>query len=97
MNAAKYTPGPWEAAGPVGKAIWIQSDAQPNIAAVHGAFTDTGRANAHLIAAAPKLYEALARLLATTDPGTADTHEPGCRCVIHEARAALAEAKGGAQ
>lgn len=51
-------------------------------------------ANAHLMSAAPELYEALWRLLGTAERGNATTHEPGCRCVIHEAEAALAKARG---
>lgn len=46
-------------------------------------------ANARLIAAAPDLYAALRRLLVTQSPDGYE-HEAGCRCVIHEARAALA-------
>lgn len=47
---------------------------------------------ARLIAAAPDLLEALRRLLATTAHNNDDKHEDGCRCVIHEARAAIAKA-----
>lgn len=57
--------------------------------------TDPYESNARFIAAAPKLYAALVRLLATIDRGNAATHDPGCGCVIHEAEAALA--KAGAQ
>ena len=54
-----HSPGPWEMAGPVGHGIWIQSESEPNIAAVHGAYTGRGLANARLIAAAPKMLQAL--------------------------------------
>jgi hypothetical protein len=37
------------------------------------------------------LRAALARLLAASKKGNADTHHDGCRCVFHEARSALAE------
>lgn len=36
---------------------------------------------------------ALRRLLATINPGNVDTHVPGCRCVIHEAREILTSTK----
>jgi hypothetical protein len=51
---------------------------------------------ANKLAASAKLEAALARLLAIENPGNADQHEPGCCCVIHEARAALATARGEA-
>ena len=56
---AKGTPGPWRMAGRVGNATWIDSETNPNIAAVHGAATKQGNANARLIAAAPALRDAL--------------------------------------
>lgn len=51
-----------------------------------------GPENARLIASAPDLLEALKRLLGATDAGNAETHDLGCRCVIHEARAAISRA-----
>jgi hypothetical protein len=69
----KFTPGPWTAApfsSVVGCPITAQPDPKQNtiiLAGVHGSFGDDYRAeveaNAHLIAAAPALYEALERLL----------------------------------
>jgi hypothetical protein len=49
-------------------------------------------ATAKVFAAAPELLEALKRLLGSTGSGNASLHEEGCRCVIHEARAAIAKA-----
>jgi hypothetical protein len=49
---------------------------------------------AHNLAAAPDLLEALRRLLGTSTTKLDETHEPGCRCVIHEALAAIAKAEG---
>lgn len=63
-----HTPGPWEMAGPVGKGVWIQADSNPNVAAVHGAYTAEGLANARLIARAPDLL-ALAKRYAGECPG----------------------------
>lgn len=57
-----HTPGPWHTVGPVGAATWIKSDTRPNIAAVHGAATEVGQANARLIAAAPELLDALGHM-----------------------------------
>lgn len=47
---------------------------------------------ARRIAALPQLLAALRRLLATVNPGNAAEHDDGCRCVIHEAHAAIAKA-----
>lgn len=46
--------------------------------------------------AAEEMLAALERLLAATPAGNEAEHEPGCRCVIHEARAAIRKAKGEA-
>ena len=95
-----WTPGPWqfyELQGDDGLGYIRPFDEDGKEIAHHG---DSGRsqaenvANARLIAAAPELYEALNRLLASVNPGNAVTHATGCRCVIHEARAALARARG---
>ena len=48
------------------------------------------RAGAKLIV---QLHNALTRLLATINVRDAETHAPNCGCVIHEARAALANAR----
>jgi hypothetical protein len=55
---------------------------------------DSWRVIANKLAAGPILEAALDRLLATVNYGNADQHEPGCRCVIHEARTALSIARG---
>jgi hypothetical protein len=55
---------------------------------------DSWRIIANKLAAAGKMEAALIRLLATVNPGNVVEHESDCRCVIHEALAALAEAKG---
>ena len=56
--------------------------------------TDEAQANAHLIAAAPELLEALVSIRAwVTDGGFEDTHE-GVAEICGQARAAIAKAKG---
>lgn len=40
-----------------------------------------------------EMLAALKRLLATINVRDADNHAPGCRCVIHEARAVIAKAE----
>jgi len=49
----------------------------------------TDRTIADLRAERDALREALRRLLSTINPGNVDSHAPDCRCVIHEALAAL--------
>ncbi len=84
MEKAKHTPGPWRV-GDAGRTIF-----QPvGIKAVaYCDKTENFRANARLIAAAPDLLEALERILGAAR-GTMD--EVRAR---HEARAAIAKAKG---
>lgn len=49
--------------------------------------------NAHLVAAAPELLEALGNLLSYAEDAASDADErPGC---INQARAAIAKARGG--
>lgn len=99
--SAPFGPGPHKT-NEAGQVFWGYSisgsnehggSILPTLGAVHN-FPDNIHANAALIAAAPELYSALSRLLATTDPGSADRHMPDCRCVYHEAVAALAKARG---
>lgn len=62
-------------------------------------FTEWGprdRATARAMVASLDMLAALKRLLGSTDPGNADKHDMGCRCVIHEARSAIAKAEGRA-
>ena len=65
MSKRKWTPGPWSVDGEFG----VKSDAPHGYVANAGFGPDTkdgdreARANVHLIAAAPDLYEALAELI----------------------------------
>ena len=88
----KHTPGPWTYEE---EAYHMEQVFGPKglIAQVVGDSAETC-ANAILIAAAPDLLAALERLLGSTKRGNADDHEADCRCVIHEASAAIAKAKG---
>lgn len=101
MSENKYTPGPW-----IIDPAEVAEKQDPGFfgypgdpEGYHMISTDAwrltghiGDANAKLIAAAPELLEALKRLLGSTNTGNADEHDEGCRCVIHEARAAIAKA-----
>lgn len=101
---SKHTPGPWKADTPrfgyqnvrQDPADWdgrgyqlICTVPQSKKGTNYGEMFE---ANARLIAAAPELLEALKRLLATINPGNADSHSNDCRCVIHEARAVISKA-----
>lgn len=59
MNEFKGTPGPWEVEPNPGKGSWV-GDSKGNWSALScGRSNDEGEANAHLIAAAPDMLEAL--------------------------------------
>ena len=96
-NQAKFTPGPWTSRGTVvfiGTHGQIEEDGSP----AYGGFDIVGcprpEANAHLIAAAPELYEALDMLMDATGPGDASQ-------ILTEERenimALLAKARGETQ
>ncbi len=92
MNTAKHTPGPWyphcaEADHCLSSSVW---GAEPGnqVAVIGGKKLDEMNANAHLIAAAPAMYEALGNLLKMVEDGDYTTIE------LNEARAALAQAEG---
>ena len=80
MKDTKFTPGPW-GVNTGGEVVCDVNDFQWVMAQSRG---DDDLANAHLIAAAPELYEALADLVQAFDG------EPGWG----PARAALAKARG---
>ena len=93
MSETKFTPGPWEWDGnvwdynPVFEAPWLEGGDGRII--LKGAITCSSEANAHLIAAAPELYEACETMLFELVVG------PTCREeVIANARTALAKARG---
>jgi hypothetical protein len=97
-----HTPGPWievmlggGKGGPNGYAIRIPGDpeATGSIGRVTGRHDGSARANAHLIAAAPELLEALVDLLLV---GGMDSAGEYARAV-KKARAAIAKAERGAR
>lgn len=86
MNTAKHTPGPWNCVdphvirGPKNVVVAKTLDSKEGY--------EIKQANAHLIAAAPAMYEALTNLLKMVEDGDYTTIE------LNEARAALAQAEG---
>jgi len=88
-----HTPGPWEEYSG-GETIHSAGGSLICIVCPEGHTLDSAdRANAHLIAAAPELVEALEAVLGTFSDATDDIHN---HCdPIRMARQALAKAKGG--
>ena len=106
MNTnAKHTPGPWRADVedyPFRREIYIETEnfdpdagEGERIARVFDE-TDTGRANAALIASAPAMLEALRACLADLDQ-VSQAESCGDFPSVDAARAAIARAEGGAQ
>ena len=101
MSEPKFTPGPWIVCPDVGLQIPVASVAKEglkrNVSHVAGIRNGEGAANAHLIAAAPDLYKALAHLEPYLDAivcyaSTIEEHPPNG--FILETKAALAKARG---
>jgi hypothetical protein len=91
---SKHTPGPWRS--DLDKGEWYVVDAEHTIVAeLPGAYGEAQRANAHLIAAAPELYEALRRIsLAEADGLDCARDSMVLERAINIARATIAKAKG---
>ena len=83
MSTAKHTPGPWH----VASGCQIRS-AKDQIAKAWMMRNGEGLANAHLLAAAPELLEALELMIDTHDEGGWPTAS------ITIARAVITKAKG---
>lgn len=65
MSNPKFTPGPWEYEGINGKVVSVINGIHA-VVAHNGTFRHSAKesaANAHLIAAAPELYEALENII----------------------------------
>lgn len=93
MTERKWTPGPWEKTSESGE---IASREGVYIARAIGTVTEEGKANAHLIAAAPDLYEALEW---AEDELASYAPDPSCRSKITDdilvrVRTALDKARG---
>lgn len=99
MSETKFTPGPWTTEdfntqrfavyAPNGRICQmdITRDSQR---------AEEGQANAHLIAAAPELYEALREVLSAYVPGWDGAEYSDVGGSVSHARAALAKARGEA-
>jgi hypothetical protein len=101
VNETKWTPGPWVVEGTASATVAARHDGAAEIAEVIATGSMTHgerRANAHLIAAAPDLYAALADLLScASDRSWAHITSGPCRCKgcsIDRAEAALSRARG---
>lgn len=99
----KHTPGPWAVFGEVGLQIAVSSVAMPglnlNVAHVAGIRNGEGHANAHLIAAAPDLLDALRKMLLCCydeelDDQTVEAVEAARTAIAKATRAAIVEATG---
>jgi hypothetical protein len=99
MTESRHTPGPWKPSGPTGA---VKSEAGQLVAMVYGddpecAVDDRMCANANLIAAAPRLLEALKLIIADRDETGAEfvgRPIPIRNSSIDAARAAIARAEG---
>lgn len=97
MSETKFTPGPWEAVSFNGNSLVVTELIvnEKEAIALLGTCGEKEQANAHLIAAAPDMYEALeAAVSEYGKPGGPWNvpSEPGTW--IDKARAALAKARG---
>lgn len=109
MKEFKGTPGPWEIkpeevdrpyirirGTQLGGRYKIANVLSPDYDGVHHREADETRANAHLIAAAPELLQALQLLMAEQTGGNKSCGHNGftCMCQYDKARAAIAKALG---
>ena len=98
----KFTPGPWVADyhGSRGHIKSVPTDSKPGVTptptvcrydyTAPSISNESKKANAHLIAAAPELYEALSGLLYHDENGIGEGYDE----VIEAARLALTKARG---
>lgn len=107
MSAPGFTPGPWRVMEPnawwpgveasdVSIVVWdapkTEKDARDSEVGVQGNDHEEALANAHLIAAAPDLFEALEAVVAAFFASDPSVHERA----MHKATAALTKARGEA-
>ncbi|MBB5704327.1 hypothetical protein FHS76_004244 [Ochrobactrum daejeonense] len=95
MTETKFTPGPWMAWQPRGdESVPVRTDGLGiTIAYVHQGAITNAQANAHLIAAAPELYEKLAKIRGWTN---IDAEGAWGKRFYAEVDALLAKARGEA-
>ena len=98
MSEIKFTPGPWLIAGESATFVYALGPEGTNVfwcdvqaAGRERASRDELIANAHLIAAAPELYEALESARTWVDECGA---QAGLQAILDEIDAALAKARG---
>jgi len=109
MSDTKFTPGPWFVAGSIPEegtdCFWIKAQPHPamrgftkDIATADGYQDDPERAaNAHLIAAAPDMHNALNAIIGRLQTDIYDGGRPDewpMRALVDTARAALTKAEG---
>ena len=97
MNTAKHTPGPWyphcaKADHCLSSSVWGPEPGN-QVAVIGGKKLDEMNANAHLIAAAPAMYEALKALVEYLDTQVQAGKLDDWKHVL-VARQALAQAEG---
>ena len=92
---SKHTPGPWTAEKDY-ESDWIINGANGSLLAIIEGWTDEiDKADAHLIAAAPEMYEALKALRVASGKLPADLKKcPEMVGCLIEADAAIAKAEG---
>lgn len=91
MNRKQYTQGPWNVEAAQRGFIVTALNGQYDIAVVRNIGEQDNKANAHLIAAAPELLEALKELATEEWRDDDDPILDRARC---KARAAIAKAEG---
>ena len=100
MSEPKWTPGQWRATTRQGSWDWVvYTEDDPNIEICQTFHDGTdeneeGEANAHLIAAAPELYEALLKCLMLLEDYGAGEPDSCARELFDEVCAVLAKARG---
>lgn len=102
MSETRFTKGAWRPEDGTGQYMWEVCADTPRgkrkVVARIASGIDNRRHDAHLIAAAPDLYAALARTILAIETAAVYTQQTGFmttfRPVIDEARAALAKARG---
>lgn len=88
MSETKHTPGPWRVNE---KTSLVEQDDPLGLFVADCRMLDEGRANAHLIAAAPDMLDALKTILG--DPDIMCTHNGNHFCSFDVVRAAIAKAE----
>ena len=94
MKETKFTPGPWLFSSyKSGTSVIVIDGKEFDVATVNYPNRD---ANAHLIAAAPDLYEALEELHAEQNGPPLEKYKTSWEKAIRKTEAALAKARGEA-